>query len=84
MSPVGAIFVLFPPKTGTKLLRPRPPAIVEQVRRHIQPIHLKKAFVRTDRLQQCSIDKRRDLYYDTRGPPPFGFYSWRNFSVHEI
>ena len=25
MSPVGATFVPFPPKTGTKLLHPRPP-----------------------------------------------------------
>ena len=25
MSPVGAIFVPFPPKTGTSLLNPRPP-----------------------------------------------------------
>ena len=25
MSPVGAIFVPFPPKTGKKLLHPRPP-----------------------------------------------------------
>ena len=25
MSPVGAVFVPFPPKTGTNLLHPRPP-----------------------------------------------------------
>ena len=31
MSPVGAIFVLSPPKTGTNLLHPRPPPIVERV-----------------------------------------------------
>ena len=31
MSPVGAIFVLFPPKTGTNLLHPRPLSIVERV-----------------------------------------------------
>ena len=31
MFPVGAIFVPFPPKTGTKMLHPRPPAIVELV-----------------------------------------------------
>ena len=31
MSPVGAIFVPFPPKTGTNMLHPRPPAIVELV-----------------------------------------------------
>ena len=31
MSPVGAIFVSFPPKTGTNMLHPRPPAIVELV-----------------------------------------------------
>ena len=31
MFPVGAIFVPFPPKTGTNMLHPRPPAIVELV-----------------------------------------------------
>ena len=31
MSPVGAIFVPFPPKTGGKLLHPRPSPIVERV-----------------------------------------------------
>ena len=31
MSPVGAIFVPFPPKTGTNLLHPRPPPIVYRV-----------------------------------------------------
>ena len=31
MSPVGAIFVSFPPKEGTNLLHPRPPPIVERV-----------------------------------------------------
>ena len=31
MSPVGTIFVPFPPKTGGKLLHPRPPPIVERV-----------------------------------------------------
>ena len=31
MSPVRAIFVPFPPKTGTNMLHPRPPAIVELV-----------------------------------------------------
>ena len=31
MSPVGAIFVPFPPKTGTNMLHPRPPPIVELV-----------------------------------------------------
>ena len=32
MFPVGAIFVPFPPKTGTKLLHPRPPPpIVERI-----------------------------------------------------
>ena len=31
MSPVGAIFVPFPLKTGTKLLHPLPPSIVERV-----------------------------------------------------
>ena len=31
MSPVGAIFVSSPPKTGTKLLLPAPPSIVERV-----------------------------------------------------
>ena len=31
VSPVGAIFVPFPPKTGTNMLHPRPPSIVELV-----------------------------------------------------
>ena len=31
MSPVGAVFESFPPKTGTNLLRPRRPPIVEMV-----------------------------------------------------
>ena len=31
MYPVGAIFVPFPPKTGTILIHPRPPPIVERV-----------------------------------------------------
>ena len=31
MSPVGTIFVPFPPKTGTNMLHPRPSAIVELV-----------------------------------------------------
>ena len=31
MSPVGAIFVPFPPKTGTNLLHPSPPPFVERV-----------------------------------------------------
>ena len=31
MSPVGAIFVPFPLKTGTNLLHPLPPSIVERV-----------------------------------------------------
>ena len=31
MSPVGAIFVPFPPKTGTNMLHRRPPPIVELV-----------------------------------------------------
>ena len=31
MSPVGAIFVPFPSKTGTKLLHSSPPPIVERV-----------------------------------------------------
>ena len=31
MSSVGAIFVPFPPKTGTNMLHPRPPALVELV-----------------------------------------------------
>ena len=31
MSPVGAVFVPFPPKTRTNLLHPRPPPIVERV-----------------------------------------------------
>ena len=31
MSPVGAIFVPFLPKTGTKMLHPLPPPIVELV-----------------------------------------------------
>ena len=31
MSPVGAIFVPFTPKTGTNMIHPRPPAIVELV-----------------------------------------------------
>ena len=31
MSPVGAVFVPFPPKTGTNILHPRPPSIVELV-----------------------------------------------------
>ena len=31
MFPVGAIFVPFPPKTGTRLLHPRPPPIVERI-----------------------------------------------------
>ena len=31
MSPVGAIFALFPRKTGKELLHPRPPPIVERV-----------------------------------------------------
>ena len=34
MSPVGAIFEPFPPKTGTIMLHPRPPAIVELVQHH--------------------------------------------------
>ena len=32
MSPVGAIFVPFPPKMGTNMLHPLPPPIVELVR----------------------------------------------------
>ena len=31
MSPVGAFFKPFPPKTGTNMLHPRPPPIVELV-----------------------------------------------------
>ena len=31
MSPVGAIFVPFAPKTGTNMLHPRSPSIVELV-----------------------------------------------------
>ena len=36
MSPVGAIFVPFSPKTRTNLLHPRPPPIVERVRTNFQ------------------------------------------------
>ena len=32
MSPEGAVLVPFPPKTGTNILQPRPPPIVELVR----------------------------------------------------
>ena len=35
MSPVGTIFLLFPLKTGTNLLHPLPPSIVERVFRGI-------------------------------------------------
>ena len=39
MSPVGAIFVPFPPQTGTNMLRPRPPPpIVELVHRERERI----------------------------------------------
>ena len=45
MSPVGAIFVPFPPRTGTKMLHPRPPPppIVERVLR-ILTAHDQKSF----------------------------------------
>ena len=33
MSPVGAIFMPFPSKTGTNMLHPRPPPIGELVKR---------------------------------------------------
>ena len=35
LSPVGAGFVPFPPKTGTNLLHLRPPPIVDRVSNHI-------------------------------------------------
>ena len=37
MSPVGAIFMPFPPKTGINLLHPLPPPIVERVEGQFSP-----------------------------------------------
>ena len=47
MSPVGAIFVPFPPQTGTNMLHPLPPPIVELViknRKITRRIHMSRRY----------------------------------------
>ena len=58
MSPVGAIFIPFPPKTGTKLL-PLPPPIVERV-----------AFVHLETRGGHAFNRREDVEQEGRKHAP--------------
>ena len=50
MSPIGAIFVPFPLKTGTSLLHPLPPSIVERVRPKVTCEQKNRLYAVSDRL----------------------------------
>ena len=76
MSPVGAIFVSFPPKTGTNMLHPRSPSIVELVREqsflyslgnYIKPIGVEEGGQYTGKFF-CQVTKSTTqlLEYSTR------------------
>ena len=56
MSPVEAIFVPFPPKTGTNLLHPLPPPIVERVSSASFPCY----HARLKRLKEFSAEDESD------------------------
>ena len=67
ISPVGDLFVPSPPKTGTKLLHPLPPSIVERVSWRSSNHH---QLVRVSRRPDSSVPRMRGLGRQDEPPQP--------------